>query len=126
MATIKYEMSEMESLIMEFLWENPTGKKFADICNYLNTVCDREKAKQTINTFIKRLSDKGLVSSTGPERSRVYKAAVNRAQFDKGVATAYLANNHRGSLTHFILAYAGGAKIDKKIAADLQTLIDNM
>lgn len=126
MSTIKYEMSDMESLIMEFLWENPHGKKFAEICDYLNTICEREKAKQTINTFIKRLYDKGLISTTGPERSRIYKAAVTRTQFDKGVATTYLATNHHGSLTHFILAYAGGEKINSKIAADLQTLLDNM
>lgn len=49
---IKYEMSESEQMIMDYLWEHPEGKLFPEIVEYLNTTYQKEWAKQTINTFI--------------------------------------------------------------------------
>lgn len=60
---IKYLISESEYLIMEYLWNHEEGKMFGDIVTYLNETCQKNWTKQTINTFIKRLKDKGLINT---------------------------------------------------------------
>ena len=69
--SIVYEMSQSESLIMNFLWREG-AKTFVEIMTYLNQSEGRDWKKQTVNTFIRRLSDKGLISADETGRNRIY------------------------------------------------------
>ena len=71
--SIVYEMSQSESLIMNFLWREG-AKTFVEIMTYLNQNEGRDWKKQTVNTFIRRLSDKGLISADETGRNRIYHA----------------------------------------------------
>ena len=71
---IIYEMSQSESLIMKFLWKEG-AKSFLEIMTFLNEEKGKEWKKQTVNTFIKRLSDKGLITADETEKNRIYHAA---------------------------------------------------
>ena len=50
-------MSQSESLIMDYLWKEGTGKTFAQIMAFLGNKAGKEWAKQTVNTFLRRLID---------------------------------------------------------------------
>lgn len=120
---IVYEMSQSESLIMNFLWEEG-AKSFVEIMTFLKEEKGKEWKKQTVNTFIKRLSDKGLVTADETDRNRVYHAAVTNAEYEKGKAEKLLHDFYGGSVYSFLSALTGGRGIDKKFADDLRTLVE--
>ncbi len=52
-------MSRSEALIMDYLWEEGTnGKMFSEFMAYLSNNTEKVWAKQTVNTFLRRLIDK--------------------------------------------------------------------
>lgn len=122
---IKYEMSESEQMIMKYLWKNPEGKLFPDIVEYLNNTYEKNWAKQTINTFILRLADKGLIYVEKKSRQSTYYAAVTQEEYHRGEAQAYLDLYHHGSLTNFISALTGGGEIDSKTADKLKKILND-
>ena len=81
---VKYLISESESMIMEYLWKQEEGKTFGDITEYLNTTCQKDWKRQTINTFIKRLTEKGLLVSQNTVKKRVYYPAMNYTEYKQG------------------------------------------
>ena len=89
---IRCEMSQSESLIMEYLWKNDEGKCFSEIMEYLNGELQKNWKKQTINTFIRHLIDKGLVTAEATQKSRRYHAALTPVQFARGKANKILAD----------------------------------
>ena len=76
-------MSQSESLIMDYLWKEGTGKTFAQIMAFLGNKAGKEWAKQTVNTFLRRLIDKGVVRTESIGRKKVYFAAQTVAEYEK-------------------------------------------
>lgn len=120
---IIFEMSQSESLIMNFLWKEG-AKSFVEIMTFLNEKEGKEWKKQTVNTFIKRLSDKGLIMADETGKNRVYHAAVTIAEFEKGKAKKFLNDFYGGSVYSFLSALTGGKGVDKKFADDLRILVE--
>lgn len=120
---IKYEMSECEQKIMEYLWEHEEGKGFSEIMEYLNDSLGKDWKKQTINTFIKRLTDKGLVT---PQRNRnvnIYFATMNQQQYRQGEAMSYLEEKYDGSIVNFLTALTGGKALEHNTVESLSKLL---
>jgi len=120
---ITYEMSQSESLIMHFLWREG-AKSFVEIMTFLTTEKGKEWKKQTVNTFIKRLSDKGLITADETGKNKVYHAAVTEAEYEKGKAKKLLHDFYGGSVYSFLSALTGGQGIDKKTAEDLRSIVE--
>lgn len=120
---IKYEMSESEHMIMLYLWDNPNGKLFPEIFEHLNSTYEKNWTKQTVNTFILRLTDKGLITVNKKARQSTYFAAISEEEYLQGEAQTYLDMFHQGSLAKFISALTGGKKIDSKTAKELKKLL---
>ncbi len=121
---IKYEMSESEALIMEYLWESEDKRYFAEIVEYLNRELHKNWKKQTINTFIKRLCDKGLIVWDSVGRNKHYYPAVSTEEYKKGEAESFLKEFYQGSVYTFLSALSGGKKIDEKTAEELRTMLE--
>lgn len=121
---VKYEMSQSESLIMDYLWKNDGGKGFGEIMEYLNGELQKSWKKQTINTFIRHLIDKGLISTDASQKSRRYAAALTTAQYARGKANKILADYYDGSVEAFISALTGGKQLSKKAADELRGLVE--
>lgn len=120
---IIYEMSQSESLIMKFLWKEG-AKNFVEIMTFLNEEESKNWKKQTVNTFIKRLSDKGLVSADETGRNRVYHAAVTDTEYERGKAKKLLSDFYDGSVYSFLSALTGGKGIDKQFADELRSMVE--
>jgi len=120
---VRCEMSQSESLIMDFLWKNDGGKGFSEIMEYLNGELHKNWKKQTINTFIRHLIDKGLISADTSQKSRRYSAALTTAQYARGRANKILADYYDGSVEVFISALTGGKQLSKQAADELDELM---
>ena len=90
MDKIKYEMSESEEMIIKYLWARQEGRCFNEIMEHLNNTYQKDWKKQTINTFIKRLADKGLVSYEMMGGAKRYVPTVNKEEYKKGEAKSFL------------------------------------
>ena len=124
MKIIKYEMSESEKMIMKYLWNSQEGRYFNEIMEHLNSTYQKDWKKQTINTFIKRLIDKGLVSFENVGGSKLYVPAINREQYRKGEAKGFLDEFYQGSVYTFLSALSGGKSIDGKTAEKLRNMME--
>lgn len=122
---VKCEMSQSESLIMDYLWKNDGGKGFSEIMEYLNGELHKNWKKQTINTFIRHLIDKGLIAADASQKSRRYSAAVTPAQYARGKADKILADYYDGSIEVFLSALTGGKQLNKKLTDELKGLIES-
>ena len=120
---VRCEMSQSESLIMDYLWINDGGKGFSEIMEYLNGELHKNWKKQTINTFIRHLIDKGLISADTSQKSRRYSAALTTAQYARGRANKILADYYDGSVEVFISALTGGKQLSKQAADELDELM---
>ncbi|MCM1183444.1 MAG: BlaI/MecI/CopY family transcriptional regulator [Roseburia sp.] len=121
---IVYETSGSERLIMEFLWEAGTEKSFVEIMEFLNNEAGKAWKKQTVNTFLKRLIDKGLIAVRQKGRNRAYCAAMTADEYEQGCAKKLLNDYYNGSIGAFLSALSGGEKIDKQFADELRRLVD--
>ncbi|MDE6363747.1 MAG: BlaI/MecI/CopY family transcriptional regulator [Lachnospiraceae bacterium] len=121
---IKYLISESENMIMEYLWKHESGKTFRDITEYLNDICQKDWKKQTINTFIRRLIDKGLVVSQNAEHKKVYYPAMTYTEYKQGEARDFINELYDGSMYAFLSTFSGGQKLDKNTAEDLRKILE--
>lgn len=125
--TVKYLISESEGKIMEYLWEQNEGKLFSEIMDYLSNKCGKNWKKQTVNTFIKRLSDKGLICSKNGKNSKIgklYYPALSYAEYKQGEAKDILDELYQGSVYRFISALSGGHKLDQDTADTLKKILE--
>lgn len=121
---IIYETSGSERLIMEYLWKEKTEKSFVEIMGFLNNEAGKDWKKQTVNTFLKRLTDKGLIAIQQRGRGRVYSAALTADAYEQGCAKKILDDYYNGSINAFLSALTGGGKIDRQFADELRKLVD--
>lgn len=121
---IVYDMSLSESLIMKFLWREGE-KSFVEIMTFLSREEGKEWKKQTINTFIKRLSNKGLIAVDNSGKYRVYRAAVTNVEYERGRARKFLGDFYNGSVYLFLSALTGGKEIDKAFADGLRAMVES-
>ncbi len=73
--------------------------------------------KQTLNTFLSRLIDKGLLERKKEETKAYYGAALTKAEFKQRKAKAILEECYEGKISHFIAALTGNnaiTKVDEK------------
>ncbi|MDE6220006.1 MAG: BlaI/MecI/CopY family transcriptional regulator [Lachnospiraceae bacterium] len=122
---VRCEMSQSESLIMDYLWknENENGKGFSEIMEYLNEELHKNWKKQTINTFIRHLVDKGLITVDTSQKSRRYTAALTQAQYARGKANKILNDNYEGSVETFLSALSGGKQLSTQLSNELREFV---
>lgn len=120
---VRCEMSQSESLIMDFLWKNDGGKGFSEIMEYLNGELHKNWKKQTINTFIRHLIDKGLISADTSQKSRRYSAALTPTEYARGKADKILADFYDGSVEVFLSALTGGKKLSRELVDELDKMM---
>ncbi len=109
-------LSPTEKEIMEVLWKSE-GMTNNEIILYFKER-GREWKRQTTNTFLTRLADKGLVTKTGHK----YKAAYTKQEFETLRTKEILDSMYGGSLTNFISALNGGRQITEREAEELERL----
>ncbi len=123
---INYLISESEYLIMEYLWNQEEGKTFGEIVTYLNDVCQKDWRKQTINTFIKRLKDKGLINTQNNIKRRIYYPSLSYVEYKQGKAKELINELYGGSMYTFLSAFSGDQKLDENTANELRKILEEL
>ena len=112
-------------MIMEYLWKHEGGKTFRELTEYLNDTCQKDWKKQTINTFIRRLIDKGLIIvSQNTGHKKVYNPAMTYTEYKQGEARDFINELYGGSMYAFLSTFSGGQKLDQHTADDLRKILE--
>lgn len=61
-------LSKTEYEIMEYFWEMGDKYTFGELMKYFNENLDKNWKKQTLNTFLSRLIEKGLLKKKKEQR----------------------------------------------------------
>ena len=83
-------LSKTEYRIMEYFWSTGGKYTFGELMKYFNEEEDKNWKKQTLNTFLSRLIDKGLLERKKEETKAYYGAALTKAEFKQRKAKAIL------------------------------------
>ena len=95
---MKISDSEME--IMKIIWSHEAAVTSAQIAAELKT----EWKPTTILTFLKRLTDKGIIASDKVGKTNYYRAIVSEKRYASRQAEEFLDQFHAGSLKNFLAA----------------------
>ena len=95
----KYNLSEAEYEIMEYIWKQNCMLKFSDIMEFLSEK-GHEWRKQTVQTFLTRLIEKGVLKAQKDGNYRLYYPAMSEEEyisFRKGKHEVELIDNTENS-----------------------------
>ncbi len=115
-----YSASDAELEVLEKLWDLEEGIKQSRLLA-LFEADGKEWKRQTLNTFLARLEDKGLVI----RENRIVKASLSRDEYHYKHIKAAIDEMYDGKLSHFMAAFVKKNTIDEKEAADLIRIIEN-
>ena len=95
--------SESELMIMELIWSCNRPICAADVQNVYE---EKHWKMQTINTMLKRLSNKGAIRfdkvKTGKTYTHYYTASISQDEYKQAQSKFFIENIHKGSLFSFV------------------------
>ena len=115
-----YSASEAELEVMEKLWDLEEGVKQSKLLA-LFEADGKEWKRQTLNTFLSRLEEKGLVT----RENRIVKTALSREEYHYEQIQAAIGAMYGGSLSNLVAAYLKDEKLSKSEKEELKHILDN-
>lgn len=116
---MKYEISSNEQDILEVLWTTGQWTSGADFWEYFNSH-NKQCKRQTVNTYLSRMTDKGLLVKNGKK----YMYVFTREEFEAKKAEEILNTLYDGSIKKFVSALTGAKKINNDEAVKLKKYLD--
>ena len=122
-------LSKTEYEIMEYFWEMGDKYTFGELMKYFNENLDKNWKKQTLNTFLSRLIEKGLLKKEKEGTKTGYQMNITKAQFKQNKARAILKESYDGKISHFIAALTGNDAItdvdEQELLSQLKAIKSN-
>lgn len=115
-----YSASEAELEVLEKLWDLDEGVKQSKLLA-LFEADGKEWKRQTLNTFLSRLEEKGLVT----RENRIVKTALSREEYHYEQIQAAIDAMYGGSLSNLVAAYLREEKLSKSEKKELRRLFDD-
>ena len=117
----RYSLSNTEKEIMRVLWDSEEKYTTKELLELFN---DRGKEwkRQTLNTLLVRLEDKGLIMRD----RRIVTVTCSEIEYRKGESNDILHNRYQGSISDFISALTGKKSISEVEEKKLNDLIDEL
>lgn len=115
------ELTSVEQTILEYLWEQSRWISGAEFWRMFNSN-GKECKRQTVNTYLSRMVDKGLLM----KQEQKYFYAYTKEEFDSERAANVLDTLYGGSAMQFIAALAGGDKLKKDEIEELKEYLDQL
>ncbi|MDO4554688.1 MAG: BlaI/MecI/CopY family transcriptional regulator [Lachnospiraceae bacterium] len=107
-------MSKTEYEIMEHFWNTGEEFSFSELMVYFNEEEHREWKKQTLNTFLMRLIQKGILTFRKEGKKSIYRYKLSKAEYETRCAEDILDENYGGKLKNFIAALSGSDKLTEQ------------
>lgn len=116
-----YKLSDAEKEVMEVLWEFSDSVQTKDLLELMEEK-GRSWKRQTLNTLLSRLEEKGIVS-----RKRAYvKAIFSKEELLQKQTQEIVDNFYGGKLENFCAAFIGNTQIESEDMERLNRLIDEL
>lgn len=109
-----FGISAAEREVMEKLWDQQGGIKQSQLLA-LFEADGKEWKRQTLNTFLSRLEDKGLVE----RKNRVVTPVYSREEYNYMQMKAAVDHMYGGRLSNFVAAFARKNTINESEAQEL-------
>lgn len=108
-----------EKAIMDFLWENPEGKKAGEIYEDFQRRSGKCKIG-TVKTYLYNLGNLGMVKSEYSYMDKIYTPAITKKEyediFNQEFAEEVLSKQFGGDLGNFVSALSGDRPSDDFIS----------
>ena len=108
---VRNAMSATEFYILQYLWTRETPATFSEIMVHFNETEQKEWKKQTVNTFLSRLSQKGFLNIDKSGKRAIYIPSVTEKKFYEQYAQDIVKDSYQDSLKNFICAFTAGHKL---------------
>lgn len=115
--SIKISGAELE--IMEYLWREEAERTFAALLEYFNSVKKKQWCRQTLNTNLLRLRNKGMLRQEKRGTKSFYIPTLSHTEYEKKCAEEILQEAYGGTLANFIAALTGKESITELEKDDL-------
>lgn len=115
-----FRMSDAEQEVMEKLWDQEGAVKQSQLLA-LFEADGKEWKRQTLNTFLSRLEEKGLVK----RERRVVEPVYSRETYYNMQMKTAIDRMYEGKLSKFVAAFAKENTIDKSEAAALKRILED-
>lgn len=115
----KYSMSDAERDLMEVLWTFPEGVNQSMLLEAVNAT-GKDWKRQTLNTLVTRLMEKGLVN----RENRHVCAVMDKQAYSNLQVEAVVREVYAGKLSNLVLAFAKDKKLTKEDAKELEKLLE--
>ncbi len=112
--TMKISGSEME--LMKIIWERGGEVTSAELVKELGNMWK----PTTISTFLKRLSDKGILSIRRDGKTGYYSAAISEKAYKAEQTKEFVNEIHSGSMSSLLTALCDSKDIDKQKLNELK------
>lgn len=113
-------MSDAELEVMEKLWDQSEGIRQSQLLTLFEED-GKEWKRQTLNTFLSRLEEKGLVK----RESRMVEAVYSREEYNYMQMKEAIDHMYGGRLSKFVAAFTKENGIDEKEAEELIKILEN-
>lgn len=114
-----YSASEAELEVLEKLWDLKEGVKQSKLLA-LFEADGKEWKRQTLNTFLSRLEEKGLVT----RENRIVKPTGSREDYHYEQIQAAIDTMYGGRLSNLVAAYVKNEKITKSEKKELMDILE--
>lgn len=123
----KYNLSATEMEIMEYVWSTDKKLIAAEILNYFNENKSKNWKKQTLNTFLVKLIEKGVLQYDVSKNKKYYYPTTQsqtKTEHIKHWTQSFIQNTFDGSLYHFLYAFTGGSPLSENDADELKKYLE--
>ncbi len=114
-----YSMSDAERDVMEVLWTFPEGVNQSILLEAVNAT-GKDWKRQTLNTLVTRLMEKGLVN----RENRHVCAAMDKQAYSNLRVEEVVREVYAGKISNLVLAFAKDKKLTKEDAKELEKLLE--
>ena len=117
-------LSEAESEIMEFLWQQEDEVILQDVIGYCNDEKGHTWKQQTIFTFLTRLEQKGVVKAQKRGQKRYYSALITEEELKRRYSHKFVDEHFEGSVIMFLSNFFSGQELPPEDKAALKEFIE--
>ena len=123
---VQNAMSATEFYILKYLWFRETPATFSEIMTHFNEEEKKEWKKQTVNTFLTRLAQKGFLNIDKSGKRAIYIPSVSKKKYYEDYAQQIIEDSYEGSLKNFICAFTENCKLTSNEKEELLTYIRSL
>lgn len=116
-------VSDCQEEILYLLWQKEERMTSKEILDYFNTNKNKDWKKQTLNTFLLRLREKGLLRMDRIDKKNYYSPTMSCEKYEVRKLQGILDDSFHGSIGRMMMALTGGRKLTKEEVDEIMTII---